>query len=210
MLVGVDFDNTIVCYDQLFHRVALEQGLIPAKVPENKGQVRDYLRHCGREGDWTELQGYVYGARMQEASPFPGALEFFARCVERGVGVCIISHKTRYPYQGPKYDLHQAAQEWLESLGFFNPSRIGLSPAHVYFELTKAEKLNRIAKAECSHFIDDLPEFLSEPGFPDDVQQILFDPNGNHVPEKRFHHTTSWREIEEIIIGPSTTNTQQF
>ena len=33
MLVGVDFDNTIICYDALFHRVAEEQGLLPAGVP---------------------------------------------------------------------------------------------------------------------------------------------------------------------------------
>ena len=32
MILGVDFDNTIVAYDSLFHRVALERGLIPADL----------------------------------------------------------------------------------------------------------------------------------------------------------------------------------
>ena len=83
MRIGVDFDNTIVCYDGLFHRVALEQGLIPASLPANKGGVRDYLRQIGREDDWTAMQGTVYGARMLEASAFPGVLDFFRRAVRR-------------------------------------------------------------------------------------------------------------------------------
>ena len=49
MLVGLDFDNTIVCYDRLFHRLARERGLIPEHVPATKGAVRDHLRNVGRE-----------------------------------------------------------------------------------------------------------------------------------------------------------------
>ena len=200
MLIGADFDNTIVCYDQVFHQVALEQGLIPSEVPVSKGEVRDYLRQCGREDNWTELQGYVYGVRMQDATPFPGVLECLARFVKHGITVCIISHKTRYPYMGPRYDLHQAAQQWLEQQGFFDAARIGLSPDRVFFELTKQEKLERIAKVGCTHFIDDLPEFLVEPGFPAGVERILFDPNGNHPTGHRFQRITSWMGIEEIIM----------
>src|SRR5262249_22819241 len=60
MLIGVDFDNTIVCYDELFHRVAVEQGLIPSTVPATKGEVRRDLEGRGLGDVWTELQGYVY------------------------------------------------------------------------------------------------------------------------------------------------------
>ena len=49
MLVGVDFDNTIVCYDGLFHKLALERGLIPEDFPASKGEVRDFLRNTDRE-----------------------------------------------------------------------------------------------------------------------------------------------------------------
>ena len=30
MRIGVDLDNTIVCYDGLFQRVAVREGLVPA------------------------------------------------------------------------------------------------------------------------------------------------------------------------------------
>ena|SRR4028119_439360 len=200
MLIGVDFDNTIVCYDGLFHRVAVEQRLIPPEIPASKGQVRDYLRQCGKEDAWTQMQGYVYGDRMKEADPFPGVLEFFTRCVRDGVNVCIVSHKTRYPYLGPKYDLHEAAQGWLKSQGFYDRDRINLSPDQVYFELTKQEKLERIAKQQCTHFIDDLPEFLGESGFPAGVERILFDPQNHHLTGHPFGHASSWSEIEALIL----------
>jgi len=199
MLIGVDFDNTIVCYDGLFHRVAVEQGLIPHEVPVSKGQVRDYLRQCGKEDVWTEMQGYVYGDRMKESDPFPGVLEFFTRCVQDGVKVCIVSHKTRHPYIGPKYDLHEAAKGWLQNQGFYDRDRINLSPDQVYFELTKQEKLERIAKQQCTHFIDDLPEFLGEPGFPAGVERILFDPQNHHLTGHSFRRATAWPEIEALI-----------
>ena len=200
MLVGVDFDNTIICYDSVFYEVALEQGLIPADIPATKGEVRDYLRQIGREDDWTKLQGYAYGARTHDASPFPGVLEFFTRCRQLNITVCIISHKTLYPFQGPIHDLHRAAQEWIESYGFYYPTGIGLSPQQVYFELTKQGKLERITEVGCTHFIDDLPEFLAEPGFPAGVEKILFDPGTIYTEDHRFHRTTSWLEIEKILL----------
>ncbi len=197
MRIGVDFDNTIVCYDQLFHRIALERGLIPASLPATKGHVRDMLRRMGREEEWTEMQGQVYGKRLHEAEPFAGVLEFFTLCRERGWIAFIISHRTRYPFVGEQYDLHDAAQRWLTSHGFYDPVRIGLSAGQVHFELSKQAKLDRIASVGCDYFIDDLPEFLLEPGFPAGVKRILFDPNGAAGDE--LHRATSWRAIEAVL-----------
>lgn len=201
MLIGIDFDNTIVCYDDVFHKVALEQGLIPAELPKGKGSVRDYLRRSKREDAWIELQGEVYGSRIQESPSFPGAVTFLTQCKRRGVGVCIISHKTRHPFRGPLFDLHQAAHGWLEHHHLFDPSGAGLSATEVYFELTKEEKLGRIRTLGCTHFIDDLPEFLLEPEFPDRVKRILFDPSGNGLGFPAFARATSWREVGELLLG---------
>ena len=49
MLIGVDFDNTIVCYDGLFHRVAVEQGLIPQKFPRVKVKCGIICANVGRK-----------------------------------------------------------------------------------------------------------------------------------------------------------------
>lgn len=204
MLIGVDFDNTIVCYDELFHRIAVEQRLVPAKLPATKGQVREYLCRCGKEEDWTRLQGYVYGARMPEAPAFAGVLEFFAHCARQDVLVCIISHRTRYPFLGPQYDLHRAAHAWLAAQGFFDPSEIGLSPERVYFDLTKEEKLARIQRVGCTHFIDDLEEFLVDFKFPAGVKRILFSPAAPNCADSRFQRVSSWREVEILLLGDGT------
>lgn len=198
MLVGVDFDNTIVCYDSVFHKVAVEKKLIPKDLPVSKGQVRDYLRQKGQEDRWTELQGYVYGDRMQDAAPFPGVLAFFSWCREQGISVRIISHRTRKPFRGPQYDLHQAANVWIRHYGFYE--RMGLSPEHVHFELTRKEKLDRIGQEDCDMFIDDLPEILAEPGFPANVESILFDPNKRYENEDHFQRATSWKQIMQLIM----------
>lgn len=199
MRIGIDFDNTIVCYDDVFQRVAFQDGLIPGDVSANKSAVRDYLRKIGREDAWTELQGRVYGSRMWEANPYPGAKEFFHQCRLAGLPLYIISHKTRFPYLGQRYDLHLAAYDWLEFHGFFDPNGIGLPRDQVFFELTKEAKLRRIGDCECSHFVDDLPEFLSEAAFPPRAFRILFDPSQVHLNETRFARASHWRDVPGLI-----------
>jgi hypothetical protein len=195
MRIGVDFDNTIVCYDALFHRVAGEQGLIPAGLPPGKNSVRDHLRAMGQEPRWTELQGYVYGRRMSEAEPYPGVLEFFRVCRERAVEVFIISHKTRYPYAGERCDLHAAAREWLEARGIWGSAN-ALVPANaVYFEPNPTGKLERIRQTACTEFIDDLPEFLGHPGFPRGTRRLLFDPQDAFPAWSGADRFRSWAEL---------------
>lgn len=200
MLVGVDFDNTIVCYDALFHEAAVARGLVPAHFSPSKGALRDYLRVSGHTGAWLELQGYVYGSAIQQASPFPGVLQFFQVCRQRGVPLCIISHKSQFPEAGPAYDLRAAAYRWLEAHGFFDPEGIGLSSKHVYFESTPIEKVERVSLAGCCCMIDDLPEFLLEPGIPASVHRILFDPNYIHI-HQPLPKGDSWDEIQEMVFA---------
>ncbi|MEW6237348.1 MAG: hypothetical protein AB1656_23805 [Candidatus Omnitrophota bacterium] len=195
ILIGIDFDNTIVCYDGLFHRAAMELGLIPQDVPDSKNEVRDYLRRQGREDDWTELQGRVYGLRMLEAQPYPGVADFFRDCCAWGVKPCIVSFKTRYPVIGPRCDLHQSAQAWLEENGFYEKDGIGLSREQVFFELTLEKKLERIAELGCSWFIDDLPECLRHAQFPSQVKKVLFDPHYLYSSDGDYSIFHSWEEI---------------
>ncbi len=197
MLIGIDFDNTIVSYDDAFHAIAVERGLIAAGTPMVKNAVRDAMRRTGREDEWTLLQGHVYGPGMERARPFPGVVNFLRLCRERRVPVRVISHRTMKPFMGPEHDLHDWARRWLLRNHFFEDT--GLSPEHVFFEETKTAKLARIAEQGCTLFIDDLPEFLVEPGFPESVGRILFDPSGTH--ESPFAQARSWAEIETLTLG---------
>mgnify|MGYP001252235337 CR=1 FL=1 len=45
MVIGIDFDNTIACYDILFSKVAKEKNIIPKdSVYKNKIEIRNHLR----------------------------------------------------------------------------------------------------------------------------------------------------------------------
>lgn len=195
MHIGIDFDNTIVCYDKVFHKVAAENGLIPPDMSPCKNSVRDYLRQIGKEDEWTRLQGIVYGTKMDEAEAFEGVFDFLYWCRHNKIDVSIVSHKTRHPYIGPKYDLHLVALQWMEWQGFFEPSKLGLSRTQVFLELTKADKIERITNTGCTHFIDDLPEFLMEPSFPENVISMLFDPNNSWETGFPFKRFFSWIKI---------------
>ena len=196
MRIGLDFDNTIVSYDSLFYKVALEQGVIPGAVPQSKLAVRDHLRSIGQEDVWTEMQGYVYGARMDEAAAYPGVLDFLHWARGEGHELAIISHKTLHPFIGPKYDLHEAARRWAAS----HLERDGVelvAPSAVFFELTKGEKIRRIADTACDYYVDDLPEILLDGGFPSGTRRVLFDPDGHHQAVDSVTRVRDWREALE-------------
>src|SRR5579883_183238 len=119
MNIGIDFDNTIVCYDQIFYGESVARGLVPADIEPRKEAIRNYLRDNAKEDLWTELQGYVYGPGLKGAKPFPGILDFFHNCLRAGINTHIISHKTKFPYTGAQYDLHASAQQWLLDKKFY-------------------------------------------------------------------------------------------
>lgn len=200
MRIGFDFDNTIVSYDALFHKVALEQNVIDKSVPVNKLAVRDHLRAKNQEPIWTEMQGYVYGARMEEAHAYPDVIEVMQRLKAAGHTLAIMSHKTRYPYLGEQYDLHAAARGWINR--YLGVNDDALIPAnHIFFELTKDEKLARIKHFGCDVFIDDLPEILQADHFPAETTKFLFDPEQHHR-NSQFKNITiipSWTQFESHI-----------
>lgn len=200
MIIGLDFDNTIVNYDGVFHRVAVEKGLVPPETPVSKNAVRDTLRARDAEDAWTELQGYVYGCRMRDADCFPGVLDCLAACRTQGAFLYIVSHKTRTPYLGPAYDLHQAARDFLHEKGLLIPDATGLSPDRVFFELTKAEKNKRVETLKCDFFLDDLPEILAAPDFPKQTRPVLFDPARHHTDEARFQRVETWRAFRDLLF----------
>jgi hypothetical protein len=205
MRIGVDFDNTIVCYDGAFHVAALQRGLIPQDLPRGKNDVRDFLNSSGRKEDFTELQGYVYGARMDLAAPYPGVLGFFERARTLGHELFIVSHKTRHPLRGARYDLHAAALTFLEANHLIGDNG-RFSAQEVFFEETKDAKIARIAALELDAFIDDLPEILCMHDFPAQTAAILFDPDDRWtsglVNARAMARYGNWPALTATLLAP--------
>jgi hypothetical protein len=199
MILGLDFDNTLICYDELFYQVALDKDLIPSDLSKTKNTVRDYLRQVGKEEDWILLQGEVYGGRILEASAFEGMREALKKIATRSEMMFLISHKTRTPYMGQQYDLHQAARGWLDGNAFFDEEGLGWQENQVFFELTKEEKVQRIVQLGCTHYIDDLPEILEM--LPDTVQKILFAPHKKGLIPKEWERLDEWSLLPELLFS---------
>lgn len=195
--LGLDFDNTLISYDQLFRKVALEKGLVPEQTPPQKNAVRDYLRQQGREDDWTSLQGEVYGLRILEAEPYSGMRAALDALAARSVPMCIVSHKTRQPYRGAPCDLHAAARRWLLQEGFHDASGLGWPEEHVHFEPTKEAKVARIVELGCTHYVDDLPEILAM--LPEGIEKILFTASGEAASAPTWKRMTSWSELPALL-----------
>ena len=200
--LGVDFDNTVVRYDELLLREAAQRGLIPPQTAASKREIRDRIRRLPEgERAWQRLQAFLYGAKIREAVPAPGVAEFFARCRAQAVEVFIVSHKTRYAALDERgIDLWDAAMAWMRAHRFFEADGAGLSPQQVYFEPSRAEKLARIQRLGCTHFIDDLEETFLEPAFPPRIQKILYATAGASAPLPGVRVAASWQEITESLF----------
>lgn len=201
MRIGIDFDNTIIMYDDVFRATALQRGLIDAGFSgRSKQAVRDHVRQLpDGEITWQRLQGQVYGKGVAEAGMFAGVGNFLERCRRHELPIVIVSHKTEYGHHDPeRVNLRRAALDWMTAHGLF--CAYGLSAGDVFFESTREEKLRRIAALSCTHFIDDLEEVLTDPGFPADVSGILFSDSAKASSAAPYVACRSWREIEEYVF----------
>ena len=196
--LGLDFDNTIVNYDKIFHKVAVEKSLIPSDVAVSKNAIKDFLLKSNKEDIWTEMQGYVYGLRMLEAEPFLNIINALKDVKRKGFTISIVSHKTQYPYIGKRYNLHKPASEWIEkNLGKSGENLI--CSQNVFFEKTKKEKIQRIKEIKCDVYIDDLTEILLSPDFPKNTKRVLFDPNEYHLPSTEFITLKDWEKLSDVL-----------
>lgn len=187
MIIGFDFDNTIVCYDNAIATLAEQQFDLPPDLPRTKLGIRNFLRAGGREEDWTRFQGEIYGPGMVHAEPFEHALDVIRELAAMGHELAVISHRTRFPYLGERHDLHGFAADWVRE-------RLPAVFASVTFHETKGEKIVAIEGFGCEAFLDDLPEILSDPAFPVSTRGILFSPNGD-ASVWRGARVTSWRDV---------------
>ncbi len=198
MLIGVDLDNTIIKYDGLFRRLAAEHGWLSDDGVMSKPEVRTALwaQEGGHQG-WTDIQALVYGPRIVEANPFPGALAFFEQCKVLGIETRIVSHKTDYAAsdKNKEHNLRDKGMDWLKKHGFFAEST-SLEPEKVFFAHTRSEKVDIISDLGCGLFIDDLMEVFIEPGYPKAAEMVLFAPSATEAPDEfNGMHCTHWDQM---------------
>ena len=202
MKIGLDFDNTIACYNQAIEVLAEKRFELPREIPRTKQGVKEYLRTNGREEEWTTFQGELYGPGMQCAKPFEGAITAMKLLNSYGHQLMIISHRSRFPYAGQQHDLHEAAHRWIkENLQKSSLFEEKTNVKNVHFLETREEKLKLIKQLSCEVFVDDLPEVLSSPSFASNIRAILFDPSGIAILPAKADRISSWEELPALMAS---------
>jgi len=201
MKIGIDLDNTIINYEDVFPMLAEHQGITNIRYPPSKNSIKSQLlEESDGEGRWRRLQGQVYGAGVPFASLYPGIYRFLWRCKARGIEVHVLSHKTKFGHDDPeRIPLRREAIRFLQENKLFSETPDSLI-ADVYFFDSQSDKVNAIKESCFSWFIDDLVQVLTDSRVPDCTKPILFCPQGSNAIE--YSRTArSWSEVEGRIFG---------
>lgn len=207
MRIGLDLDNTIICYDGVFQFIARNLGFVSETWTGDKAAVRSQvLARPEGELNWQRLQGQAYGKYMHRAALFPGVGNFLIRTKARGDEVFIVSHKTEFGHHDPEQiPLRREAMDWMRTHQFFDDAGFGLSEEDVFFEPTRDAKVRRIADLDCDLFVDDLREVFAEPNFPDSTKKVLFGVELDSDDKKIFTLiSTSWLAIAKRMLNPES------
>jgi hypothetical protein len=201
-LVGIDFDNTIIHYSEVFRRIAADLAIFEATEARTKDQVRAAARKMP-DGElvWQKIQAIAYGSRIMDARPADGIREFLVRSAREGIKIKIISHKTTFAACDEKRtNLREAAMLWLRKNGIFDAG-CGLVEQDCIFANSRNEKIGHIISHGCSHFIDDLIDVFTDPLFPNSISKFLYLPEGE-LEEKieDVNIARSWHEISNAIF----------
>ena len=204
MKIGIDFDNTIANYDEVFFSVFDSFGFeLPVSITR-KEDLKDWLKKTQNQSDliWQKIQGKVYGKFMNQAKLNNGVANFFLRAKKNSASIYIVSHKTLYGhFDEEKVNLRTEAMKWLEKKNFFDQRFLSISENNVFFLKSREDKVKKINELGLDYFIDDLSEVYDEPLFPKNTYKILYNkknPDNVNIDYK----TDSWNKISNKIFGP--------
>lgn len=202
MIIGIDFDNTIINYENIFGELAIEKEIVPQNLAKDKNSVKDYLINRNNEDEWTILQGEVYGGEILRADFYPGLIDALNFINKNDHIIYIISHRTKYPYKGKKIDLHAAAQNFLQKNKFFVNDGGCVKQSNTYFEKTIEKKIQRIIELNCDIFIDDLKKILML--LPENIEKVHFCPDAvkgdSSSSSSPFKQLRSWSNLQSFFI----------
>ena len=196
--LGIDFDNTITNYDGVFSKVAVSENMISKDTSHafnTKVDVKNYLININEEEKWTELQGLVYGKYIKFAKPQKNLIQTIKLLTEADIFLCIVSHRTKFPFIGEKTNLHDAARQWLNE----NLFQL-ISDTNIYFEETIENKVKRANSLNLDFFVDDLPKILLNEKLSQNITKILYKPEKS-IKNKNLIEAQDWSEVGDIILN---------
>lgn len=197
MVIGFDFDNTIIDYSNSFKILAKKKKYNKINSNLDKNSLKDFLIKNKKQNEWTIIQGEVYGKYITRAELYKGFIKLFRYLLKKNIKIFIVSHKTKYPYLGKKINLRKEAKKWIQKNIIYKNKIFNFSMKNVYFENSLEKKINRIVNLKCDIFIDDLPQILNL--LPKNVDKFLFNPTAKKIFKKNYKTINSWKQFYVLI-----------
>ena len=188
--LGIDLDNTIICYDKLIYNLARKKFSklnLKNKKISKKNIKNEIIKNYGN-GQWTKLQGIIYGKEIINSILFDGFYEIIKE-LRDDFELFIISHKTKYPAIGKKVNLRDSAKSFLKKNKISFCKNELIKNKNIHFANTKKQKIEIIKNNKIDIFIDDLDEILEL--LPKDILKI-------HFSKKKaiYKNFSNWKRIK--------------
>jgi hypothetical protein len=198
MRIGLDFDNTLAIYDNIFK--CLGKDHVRPDWSGSKKDLKNYLNPTSNgQLLWQKIQGMAYGQEMHRAQLADGVANFLLRAKYRNCEVFIVSHKTRFGhYDESKTPLREVSLKWMQDNYFFSEDHYNFKRENVFFLSERSQKIQKITELKLDFFIDDLIEVLGDEKFPPSTKKILFGCDDHF--DTTFS-SENWDEISKYIFG---------
>lgn len=189
--IAFDLDNTILDYETSLHQLKLDRVELQEISANNKVDFK--LRVIAEFGKdyWTELQGFLYTEYVAYSRIDPKFIELLNYLESHQWQTSIISHKTEFPYMGPKLNLRDCSRDRLQAAGIEKLLTDG-----VHFFDTKKEKVEFINLIKPNIYIDDLVEILDL--LSNDITRLLFN-STNTERNSNYDLISDWRSVYKYL-----------
>lgn len=201
LYVGIDLDNTVLSYDKLLRKLAIEMDYADQACPKRPKDIRLALRTYANneiEGEkrWQKLQDMVYNTRIDDAEIDPYFKAAVAAIRDLGGTVALITQKEENLELPPSQQLRDKVMETLRKRKFFEHEGYDLKEENVHFCRTFGEKIAKIRELRLETYIDDRAEIFEHPLFPKRTFGIRL---GEAIP--KVFSVQSWPEITAAITA---------
>ena len=188
-IIGVDFDNTIINYLNVFKKI-LRQNKITFGKNLNKAIFKKKIIKKFSENYYTQIQSILYGKNILFASKFANVKKNLTK-LKKNYTLYLISHKSKYPILGEKINLRKKALEWLKKNNLYGYKKV-FNKKNIFFEEKFDDKIKKIKQLKCDYFIDDLSTILD--GLPINIKKIKFGSKSD-----KYKYFYNWNKISKII-----------